>query len=88
MMPPNGRTAQSRRRAEPDEVIGLDRRADRAPDRDSLLLGRALDGMPVDDIVEGGIVVWGMCLGHDDLHWAEETVREVTDHGRLLSADC
>ena len=57
-------------RAEADEVVGLDRRADRAADRDPLLLGCALDRVPVGDVFQVRVGLWRLRLGHDDLRLA------------------
>jgi hypothetical protein len=50
-----------------DEVVGLDRRSDRATDRDLLLLRRALDRVPVGDLLEVRVSQRWMPFGHGDL---------------------
>jgi hypothetical protein len=65
-----GVEVQRRGDAEADEVVGLDRRPDGAPDGD-LLLGRgALDRVPGGDLFEVGIADGGLPIGHGDLRGA------------------
>ena len=58
---------QRRGGAEADEVVGLDGGADRAADRDLLLLRRALDGVPVGDLREVRVPRRRVLFGHGDL---------------------